>query len=284
MKNIYCIIVIYNSRLSESIAYNNILNCKMNNCKVVVVDNSINGIDNSNCSSEDNNTILIAMGENIGLTKGMNVGLNYVASLEPDDEDIVILLNDDTAVTKEFFTILLNAVDEKSADIYAPIMQGQNGVYYSPCKQGFFKNSYIKSIKETPPQDRFLAIMSGTAATWGIFKDYRFDENIFMDLLDNDFCDYQRAKGRTFKKIDIVIQQNLALKNKGLTFDRIQRRYKIWIPDFLTYCRKESGRIWGFLPAIAARGIMLSYQCKNPLFWFWAMGYALKCLTKRGQK
>lgn len=284
MKNIYCIIVIYNSRLSESIAYNNILKCNMSNCKIVVVDNSINGIDNSSCSSENDNTVLITMGENIGLTRGMNVGLNYVASMEPDDDDIIILLNDDTSITEEFFTLLLDAVNKKSGDIYVPIMQGQNGVYYSPCKQGFFKNSYIKSINETPSQDRFLAIMSGTASTWNVFKDYRFDENIFMDLLDNDFCDYQRAQGRTFKKLEIVIQQNLALKNKGLTFERIQRRYKIWIPDFLTYCRKKEGRIWGFLPAVAARGVMLSYQCKNPLFWFWAMGYALKCLMKRGLK
>lgn len=280
MESIYCIIVVYNSELSKSIAYNNILECNMDECRVIVVDNSVNGIDNLPYSSKHSNTTLLQMKKNLGLTKGMNVGLDYVESLSPKLDDIVVMLNDDTAITKDFFDLLIEHVSKKRADIYAPIMQGQNGVYYSPATQGFFKNHYIKSIEETPPQKKFLAIMSGTAATWEILKDYRFDENIFMDLLDNDFCDYQRNQGRRFEKLDIVIQQNFALKNSGLSFEKIQQRYKIWIPDFLTYCRKKRGRLIGFFPAIAARGVMLSFQCRTPKFWFWAMGYAFKCLKK----
>lgn len=47
--------------------------------------------------------------------------------------------------------------------------------------------------------------MSGTSAKWLIMKNYRFDEGIFMDLLDNDFCDYQRSLGRKFEKLNIVL-------------------------------------------------------------------------------
>lgn len=282
MRNIYCIIVVYNSDISKSIAYNNIVGCDISACHIIVVDNSINGIDNMPYCSKHTNTVLLQMKKNIGLTKGMNKGLDYVASLNPNPLDLVVMLNDDTAINKDFFDLLLERVSIGTADIYAPIMQGQNGVFYSPCTQGFFKNHYIRTVNDVPPQNKFLAIMSGTAATWEIMQDYRFDENIFMDLLDNDFCDHQRALGRKFEKLDIVIQQNLALKNKGLTYEKIQSRYKIWIPDFLTYCRKKDGRIIGFLPAVAARGVMLSFQCRNPLFWFWSMGYAIKQLMKRG--
>lgn len=280
MERIYCVIVIYNSDISKSVAYQNILKSELSNCHIIIVDNSINGINNSLYCSQHKNTHLLQMKENIGLTKGMNLGLDFINNLEPKDSDIVVMLNDDTSINKGFFDILQERVSNSKADIFAPIMQGQNGVFYSPCKQGYFKNKYIKSINETPPQNRFLAIMSGTAACWRIFKDYRFDENIFMDLLDNDFCDFQRSKGRIFEKLDIVIQQNLALKNKNLTIEQIQKRYKIWIPDFLTYCKKKKYRIIGFLPAVAARGIMLSYQCRNPKFWFWSMKYALECLGK----
>lgn len=55
-------------------------------------------------------------------------------------------------------------------------------------------------------------------------------------IIDNDFCDYQRSLGRKFEKLNIVLQHNFALKNKGLTLEQIQKRYRIWIPDFLTYC------------------------------------------------
>ncbi len=102
-----------------------------------------------------------------------------------------------------------------------------------------------------------------------------------MDVIDNDFCYDQRALGKRFKKLNIVIQQNYALKNKNLSFERIQGRLKIMLPDLWVFCKKKWQRRIGYIPDVAARGVMYSYQCKNPKMWFWMMGYALKCMRKK---
>ena len=125
-----------------------------------------------------------------------------------------------------------------------------------------------------------MCIASATASRKKVFDNYRFDEGIFMDLIDNNFCDDQRKLGRKFETLPIVIQQNLALKNPDLTYKKVRQRYSIWIPDFLYYCKKDKKRLLGYFPAVAARGIMLSVQCKNPAFFCWAVAYSIRCLFK----
>ncbi len=286
---IFCVIVIYNSKVSESVTFNNIVNVDMKNCYLIVVDNSVTDkIKNENsafCSIKER-CYYVDSGGNVGLSKGLNIGIDYVyENFAIMDQDLIIQLNDDTEVNEKYFFLLQErAEQDKDIDIFAPIIQGQDGVYYSPAYNNFFKHKHIKTTQDNIPQKRFMCIASGTAARKKVFDDYRFDEQIFMDLIDNNFCDDQRSFGRKFEKLNIVIQQNFALKNADLTYERIQKRYRIWIPDFLMYCKKKPERLLAYIPAVAARGIMLSGQCKNPRFFFWCVGYSVKMLFTRGCK
>lgn len=289
--NLYCAIVIYNAFINQSITFNNLIDAKLSNCHIMVADNSDKvGYKNSNeqvCRNLD--AKYIDMGGDMGLSIAFNRAVNEVIKNEYKDNDIIIFLNDDTAITKEYLITLAQLADNNAnIDIFAPIMQGQNGILYSPARQGFFKNHYPKTIEEEIPQKNFFAIASCCSCRLRGFDNYRFDEKIFMDAVDNDFCYEQRKMGRKFMKVNVVIQQNYELKNSNLSYERIQSRLKIMIPDLLTFCRKKKSRVVGFLPDIAARGVMYSYQCKNPKMWFWMMGYALKCMnikaTKTGDK
>ena len=283
--NLFGVIVIYNSDISKSVTFNNINSMAMDNCYILVVDNSTKENDNEEkCKLP--RCYYVNSGGNVGLSKGLNIGIDYIYNnLHPKANDLIIQLNDDTGVNKEYFELLLDlAKRHPDTDIFAPVMQGQDGVYYSPAYNNFFKHKHIKSADEIVPQNRYMCIASATASREKVFDNYRFDEGIFMDLIDNNFCDDQRALGRRFETMPIVIQQNLALKNPNLTMNKVQRRYRIWIPDFLYYCKKDKKRLLVYFPAVAARGIMLSMQCKNPLFFFWCIGYSIKCVFKGNKK
>ena len=281
--NIYCPIVIYNSYVENSPAVKKLKEKKCENCVIIVVDNSSKDIVEKNrFYCKQNEIIHLDMGGNIGLSKATNKALEYIAQLCPDDNDLVVTLNDDTAVTIDYIEMLkVEADSNPDVDIFAPYMQGQNGVLYSPAKAGFFKNHYMNNTDEDIPQNKFFAIYSCCSCKWIVYKNYRYDEKLFMDLIDNNFCDDQRRIGRKFKSINLILQQNYALKNDGLTMEKIQRRWKIWIPDFLVYCKKNNLRMLGYYPAIAARGVMLSLKCKDIRFWFWGISYATKCLRTR---
>lgn len=230
--NLHCIIVIYNANISESVTFNNIVNAKLEYCRIIVMDNSDN-IDfkvknKETCKS--NSSTYIDMGGDLGLSKAFNAGIDYLYEQSVSQSDIVVFLNDDTDITKEFLLELPKiALKETEFDVFAPIMQGQNGILYSPARQGFFKNKYPKTIDEEIPQNKFFAIASCCSCRLSIFNDYRFDENIFMDVIDNDFCYEQRKKGTKFYKINVVIQQKFFLKSGNLTYKSLQGRLKIYV-------------------------------------------------------
>lgn len=282
MTTIYCSIVIYNEYIKDAAAFKNIILSDLPFCRILVTDNSeIEEIKIANKKEcENTGAIYIDMGGDMGLSKAFNRAINETINYAEND-DIIVFMNDDSDVTDVFLRRLeIEAEQYKEIDVFAPIMQGQNGVLYSPARQGFFKNHYPKTIEEEIPQKSFFAIASCCSVRYRVFENYRFDENIFMDVIDNDFCYEQRALGRKFKKINIVIHQNYALKNKNLTYKKIQGRLRIMLPDLWVFCKKKFARRIGYLPDVAARGIMYSYQCKNPKLWFWMIGYALKCMQK----
>ena len=273
---IYGVIVIYNSALNESVAYKNLAAVISDEFKLIIVDNSTIRNDNGQCCCSEN-CKYIAMGQNAGLSKAFNVGIDFILTQEARENDAILFLNDDTAITEDFVRLLQEElITNKSVDIFVPFMQGQDGVLYSPAKAGFLKNHYVKSIYEDIPQTRFFAIASGTAARREIFETYRFTEDLFLDLIDNQFCDDQRRLGRRFKPIRTIIQQNYAMKNPKLTATQVKRRYRIWLTDFWTYCKKKPIRVLGYYPDIFLRGLMLSAKTRKPLLCIWVIIYGTK--------
>jgi GT2 family glycosyltransferase len=272
--------VVFNNELINSLAFCNFTKLGNDRIKLVIIDNSNNGINNKQYLQEQQNIYYIKNEKNVGLCKGMNIGLDYLPSLDITPNDLVVFLNDDTGISPAFFTLLCKEYDSNSGDIFAPIIIGQDGKFYSPARQGFFKNHYIKNSQEVIPSSKYFAIMSGTSASWRILCNYRFDDRIFMDFIDNDFCYSQKKLGRVFKTLNIILPHNLALKNPKLSSKKIKQRYRIWIPDFLTYCKKRKIRLLGYLPNVGMRGIMFSFKSKDPGFFFWALGYSIKSIWK----
>lgn len=271
---IFCIVVIYNSEVVNSITVRNLTKLVNDDFVILVADNSSeNYLESNERYCRDNGIVHLIMEGNLGLSVATNRALDYIDGNDVNNDDIVITLNDDTAIDEKYIEILKkNVVDNPNIDIFVPYMQGQNRILYSPAKKGFFKNHYLNTMEQEIPQNKFFAIYSGCSCRWGVYIDYRFDENIFMDLIDTNFCDDQRMLGKKFKKIDYIIQQNYALKNKGLSANTVKHRMMIWIPDFFQYCKKKKVRLLGFIPSIFAHGIMYAIKTRSIRILFWMIG------------
>ena len=121
--NLYFIIVIYNSRIEESITINNLLSLRKPNYILMIIDNSINGVNNDNKEFADKNELLyFTKNENMGLSKATNFAITKLNTMGLNDYDIVTPLNDDTQITLEYLSLLeenaLKFEAHRGRDIY----------------------------------------------------------------------------------------------------------------------------------------------------------------------
>ena len=217
---------------------------------VIVVDNSV--LKNENRLFCENHSIkYISMGGNKGLSKAYNTAINSV-----DGSDIIVLLDDDTDVSKDFFISLRKAIIlNQDVDIFVPIIRGQDGVIYSPNNYNFLKNKLVSDPKKEIIQSRFNAISSCMAIRTRVFENYRYNEKLFVDEIDHCFCREQRNKGRKFAVIDVEISQNFHQRNDSIKPEAAWKRVKIRIVDIFRHARIIGKKKYVLLAFIKSCGI-----------------------------
>lgn len=240
--NIVAVIVIYNKKVEDSITCKNILNNSDNSLGMLVVDNSTSDFGNkAYCSKK--NIDYISMDGNKGLSKAYNAAVDACK-----EKDAIILFDDDTEVTEEYFEKLDDALTiYHDVDIFAPIIYGQDGVIYSPNEYNFMRSNFIKSPNQEVSQKKFNAIASCLAIRMRVFDNYRFNEKLFVDQVDQNFFYDQRKKNAKFQKIDVKILQNFYQRGKNLTPEAGWRRLKLRIIDIMRQTRLIDGRKIRFL-------------------------------------
>lgn len=236
-KNIYyAVIVIFNKSINESITLKRLKNVHGYDIRKIIVDNStINNTCNKELCEVDGYKY-INMNGNFGLSKAYNKVLDYLRG----DSGIVIWLDDDTNISQEYFDVLDEEINlKKEVAIFTPIIQGQDGKFWSPNEARFFKNKQLKNQYEKINNKYFNAINSCTAVRLNVYKDYRYNENIFLDQVDHNFFYDMRERKLKFEKINVIIKHNFSLKNKNNSIDQIKKRYDIMIPDFIIYSSRN---------------------------------------------
>ena len=185
------------------------------------------------------------MNGNKGLSKAYNAAIDTI------EADIVILFDDDTNVTAEYFRTLNDAVIENpNIDIFAPIVYGQDGMIYSPNEFNFLKNHFISSPDQAIDPNKFNAIASCLAIRMKVLKNYRFNELLFVDQVDQYFFYEQRKLHRTFMKLDTIISQNFYQRGTKLTAENGWRRMKLRIKDIMRHAKLMGGiryKVLGFI-------------------------------------
>lgn len=272
MINFFAVVVLYNTFVNDSITINNLKKIHSHSVDIIVVDNSTKDFNNEK-ETKANNWTYLSMNGNAGLSKAYNRALDYLK----DEDGIVIWFDDDTNVTQEYFDALeLNAKEFKDSDIFVPIIQGQDGKYWSPNEARFFKNRQIKTCNQNIPNDKINAINSCMAVRLAVYKDNRYDERLFLDQVDHNFFYDQRKLKRKVKILNVVIHHNFSTKSKMKSIESLKTRYRIMIPDFLTYSSKTRGRYYLGLIKVAGWGVREGIKYKNISFFFWTLNEAGK--------
>lgn len=231
--NFYVVIILYNKKIETSQSVRNLVDLKCKNISIIVLDNSDESyiVNNKNWAN-DKHIIYHSMGGNVGLSKAYNYALTL---LRDKINDIVIWLDDDTHIKKEYFEVLYEKAKNYEWDVFAPIIYGQDGVIYSPNKVGHLKGHYIKSVNQNIPNDKFNAINSCLAVRIKVYKEYYYDESLFMDCVDTKLFDDFRMMNLKFCVLPIKIYQNFFQRSKQKDVNKYWSRFQIRIKDTVVY-------------------------------------------------
>lgn len=259
--NAVAVIVVYNKKVEDSITCKNILNNNDNSLRMLIVDNSTIDFENKEyCEKKDID--YISMGGNKGLSKAYNVAVDACK-----ENDVIIFFDDDTEVTKEYFEKLDVALTtHPDVDIFAPIIYGQDGVIYSPNEYNFMRSNFIKSPNQDISQKKFNAIASCLAIRMRVFDNYRFNEKLFVDQVDQNFFYDQRKKNTKFLKIDVKILQNFYQRGENLTPEAGWKRLRLRIIDIMRQTRLIGGVKIRFLGFVKCCGLGVQIGRKSHSF------------------
>lgn len=277
---IIVLIIVFNKKIQDSITFKNVAQVSRNlpYVDVIIVDNSTQKINEINGTE---NFEYIDMHGNKGLSKAYNKAIDLLEQ-KYTPNDIVVLLDDDTSVTEQYFTLLYQiASSSPDSEIFYPLVKGQDNVIYSPNSANFLKNHLLKSKNNVKNIKKINAISSCLAIRLRIFSSYRFDERLFLDEIDQKFCEDQRNLKRKFHYLPITVNQNFHQRDKNLKEKSFWMRYKLRIRDIIQY-GKIKGSYYNLEAAIKVFFLTTQFaiKLKSGSFFKKAYKYQLKCMKE----
>lgn len=222
-----CIIVLYNINFKSSDTYNSVIDSyefKNQQITVVLVDNSTSDYCNES-SSELKNHIYISMNGNKGISKAYNAALDTLKELELLDNNLVILLDDDTKLNQEYFQSIKDSY-APNIDIYLPIVYDEIGIL-SPSIMGL-RCKRCKKISQIT-KENICGINSGMVVKGKIFNSYRYDERIFLDYVDHQFIRDMKTSNKNIIILNAKLYQHFSSNNDN--YQQTMNRFQIMKKD-----------------------------------------------------
>lgn len=237
MNKVACIIVSYNPDRGIEKCFNSLINQVD---KMFIVDNGSNGdrikilkeLKNSNANKVDlilnNENLGIATALNVGIKKALNEGYDWVITMDQDSRA------NDNMIEKMFEVYEGINLDERK-DILSIFPN-----FVDERVQSIEENSEIKTYEYVDAE-----ITSGNLLKTEVFdKVGFFDDSLFIDLVDTDFCMRLNEKNIKMIKVrDAILYHNLgesqAVKSGFLKFNTSNhsaiRRYYMTRNRFYTW-------------------------------------------------
>ena len=279
-ENYYAAVVIYNQKCSESITCQNLKHISENNksIRIIIADNStqekIKKANRLHC--EEYQWHYKDMGGNKGLSAAYNCIIEELPRLSA--LDCIIWFDDDTDIKGTYFENLQCTVESNpEAEIFVPIIRGQDGKIYSPNKRGFFKNHLINNTQKKIAMKRFNAINSCMAVKTELYQNYRYDEILFMDMVDQKFCLDASKSNKQFAIINEEVVQNFFQRSQNLSVEKVWNRYRIRIKDFMNYANTDALHRWLGVLKVGLWGIDMAGKCRSIRILFMCLGRGIQC-------
>lgn len=250
--NLYAILVVYNKSVMDSVSYKFIRD-NQKTIKLYVVDNS--NVSNNNKDIVDNDGFhYISMNGNKGLSKAYNSALDKIKEDNSELKGKVVILDDDTELNKDYF----QNIDGFDADILLPVIKDGDTVI-SPCidRNGIYVP--WDGIKE---EQNFSAINSGMVIDLSIFRNYRYDENLFLDYVDHKFMADMKTKN--IQVMNSVLYQKFSGSDAS-DVKGSMNRLRIFKKDSRYFYRDNYLK---YLLVVGKRKLKLTWMYKKTIFLF----------------
>lgn len=262
--NFYFIIVIYNQFVKNSEFLK--LVDSSNNLFFFVVDNSTNSEIKKDNKSFSNNIGInyIDMNGNFGISKAYNTAIQNIPKI---NTNWIILLDQDTKLDITFLSNYKQSiVDHPDKLIFVPIIRDSKGIM-SPARRKNIKFLHSKFCDYNKNIFKYSFINSCMCINSCIFKDIKYDDNLFLDYIDHDFI-----RTVNFKMDNVIfvinnfhIFQNFSgVSNNSLDSDLT--RFRIFRTDLSYYTHKWKENFFRYYYIIYTRAIKLSLIHKNIIF------------------
>ena len=259
MEQFAAIVVIYNKRCEESLTCCALSN--MNDIKVLIYDNSTSDFFNEQYCKAKGWTYLGGMG-NIGISKAYNTCINHLS--KENFDGMVCLFDDDTNIDENYFCYLREAVKASFNKIFVPLIYSANELL-SPCilKKGHKVERFCngQAAIEYAGND-ISAINSCMAINMTVFKNYRYDENIFLDGVDHHFVTDMRAQGENITVFEYRCNHNFSGVEHPSKKAAINR-FKIYAKDYRYILKNDK---LSYFKLVGKRALSLCFKYKTLIF------------------
>lgn len=258
--NISALVVVYNTRCGESPTCRALDGMEDGNLRVLIYDNSTADYGNAEYCRRRGWTYLGGQG-NVGLSKAYNACIDYLAS--ESVTGFLCLFDDDTDLSGDYFRQLREAAAE-GGHIFVPLVYSA-GKLLSPCLINAGHRTRLFPDTEsalTYAGDSMTAINSGMAVDLSVFREYRYDERIFLDGVDHTFLMDMKRSGEKIHVFPYRCDHSFS-GNERPPMDAAMTRFRIYAADYRYILR---GKKWAYWCLVGKRALRLSAQYHSPAF------------------
>ncbi len=259
---LFPLVVVYNKSCKDSETCQTLLKQDYPDVQVLVFDNSVKDFGNRRYCQAQGWQYLGGEG-NQGLSRAYNRAVEWL--LAQGEEGYICLLDDDTALPDSFFSDMDASMQKHPGRaLYVPILR-QQGQIISPTRHGASRSKlFFRSEEEClrEPEENLGAFNSCMTISLDIFRDYRYDERIFLDCVDHAFLRDMRKKGINPTVLPVVCCHGFSGKQRGSLKGDLAR-YRILVKDAKIYYG-DARLAW--LAMTGRRALHLCLQHKTPAF------------------
>lgn len=228
---------------------------------VLIYDNSTRDFGNKAYCEEKGWAYLGGNG-NMGISKAYNACVD--AAVARSQTGVLCLFDDDTELDPSYFAALEQARQESDVRIFVPAIYAA-GRLISPC---MLLPGHKVRMLDDPQQmasctgDTLSAINSCMAIDLGIFADFRYDENIFLDGVDHHFTRQMHARGEKFQLLDYRCDHGFSGMEKPPKASALVR-FKIYAKDYKYILKNHK---FHYLRLVGKRALRLSVSYRSFAF------------------
>lgn len=256
------IVVVYNISCEDSLTCQALRQLNRSDVSVIICDNSTSDYGNrAYCESQK--WVYLGGNGNVGISKAYNSCIDYL--MDGHQTEFLCLFDDDTHVDVSYFDALKQAAETTAKNIFVPLIYAGGGLI-SPCilntrhKVKMFSCAN-EAVSYTGTE--LTAINSCMAIRTSLFRDFRYDEKIFLDGVDHNFILTMRQRGESLQIFDYSCEHAFSGVEKP-PMNGALKRFCIYAKDYKYILRSN---LVAYLCLVGKRALSLSIQYKTARFF-----------------